>query len=66
MQYADLQALIRRSSSARRYFLTLPPALQLRLHAQNDWIHSAEELHLRAAQTAAQAHAEALADGRLR
>ncbi len=44
MQYANLHDLIMRSSSTRRYFLSLPVSLQLQLHEQNACIHSAAQL----------------------
>lgn len=47
MQYTDLQELIQRSSSARKYFLSLPVEMQLTLHTHNDYIHTADELHRR-------------------
>lgn len=51
MRYDNLQELIRGSSSSRRYFLSLPVELQMRLHQQNEEIHSAAGLRLRAEQT---------------
>lgn len=48
MYYNDLQELINHSSSSRRYFLSLPVAMQLSLHEQNAYIHTSAELHLRA------------------
>ncbi len=48
MRYTGLHELIRGSSSARKYFLSLPVEMQLALHAHNDYIHTAEGLHRRA------------------
>ncbi len=48
MQYTDLHDLIRNSSSARQYFLSLPSELQMQLHEHNRFIHSAAQLHMRA------------------
>lgn len=48
MHYTDLQELINHSSSTRHYFLSLPVAMQVSLHEQNDYIHTAAELHMRA------------------
>lgn len=47
MPYENLNRLIQGSSSARRYFLSLPVELQLALHEHNDYVHSAAELHNR-------------------
>lgn len=46
MQYDNLQSLIRNSSSSRKYFLSLPVSMQVELHNHNDYIHSAQQLHL--------------------
>lgn len=48
MPYADLHELLEKSSSSRRYFLTLPVEWQMQLHDQNACIHSAAQLHLQA------------------
>lgn len=45
MPYENLEALIDKSQSSRRYFLSLPIRMQMELHAQSDWIHSAAQLH---------------------
>ena len=45
MKYNNLHDLITGSSSSRRYFLTLPVDMQLKLHRDSDNIHTAEELH---------------------
>lgn len=47
MQYTDLQALIRGSSSIRSFFLSLPVSTQIKLHEHNAYIHSAAELYRR-------------------
>lgn len=47
MRYENLNQLIRESSSSRRYFLSLPVSMQLKLHEHNDYIHTADELHRR-------------------
>lgn len=44
MRYPDLCALLRGSSSARRYFYTLPAVLQQLLAEYTAEIHSYEEL----------------------
>lgn len=49
MPYDDLHQLIGQSSSARRYFLSLPTDTQLALHDHNPYIHTAADLHARAA-----------------
>ena len=48
MPYSDLQALLRRSSSSRAFFLSLSPEDQLALHTQGSAIHSAQDLRQRA------------------
>ena len=45
MQYSNLQQLLQGSSSARRYFYSLPVSLQVQLHHQGQWIHTSEQLH---------------------
>ena len=52
MQYKNLHALIEGSSSSRSFFLSLPVELQLKLHEQNDYIHTALDLRIRSEQTA--------------
>ncbi len=47
MRYESLNQLIRESSSSRRYFLSLPVSIQLKLHEHNNYIHTAGELHRR-------------------
>lgn len=47
MRYENLNQLVRESSSSRRYFLSLPVDMQLKLHTHNDYIHTADELHRR-------------------
>lgn len=47
MRYENLNQLVRESSSTRRYFLSLPVETQIELHAHNDYIHTAAELHRR-------------------
>lgn len=47
MRYENLNQLVRESSSSRRYFLSLPVSMQVRLHEHNDYIHTADELHRR-------------------
>lgn len=53
MKYENLHQLINRSSSSRRYFLSLPVATQLELHKQSAYIGSAFELHRRVDELAA-------------
>jgi len=48
MKDNNLQDLISHSSSSRRYFLSLPVSLQLALHAHEEYICTASDLHLRA------------------
>lgn len=47
MRYESLNQLIRESSSSRRYFLSQPVDIQLKLHKHNNYIHTADELHRR-------------------
>ncbi len=47
MKYDNLNHLVRESSSSRRYFLSLPVAMQMALHEHGDYIHTAAELHRR-------------------
>ena len=48
MSYPSLHHLVAGSSSARRYFSSLPPKLQGLLRAQSQQIHSAAQLHQQA------------------
>lgn len=48
LRYENLNQLVRKSSSSRRYFLSLPVSMQIKLHEHNDYIHTADELHRRA------------------
>lgn len=45
MRYENLNHLVHKSSSTRRYFLSLPIETQIELHEHNDYIHTAAELH---------------------
>lgn len=45
LKYNNLNHLVRKSSSSRRYFLSLPVSMQIELHQHNDYIHTAAELH---------------------
>lgn len=47
MKYSNLNELINSSLSTRSFFLSLPVETQMRLHEQNEYIHSASELHSR-------------------
>lgn len=47
MKYNNLHDLISNSRSSRKYFLSLPVSMQITLHEQNNYIHSAAELHSR-------------------
>ena len=44
LRYENLNQLIRGSRSSRRYFLSLPVNVQLKLHEHHDYIHTSEEL----------------------
>ncbi len=44
MQYTDLNDLVMKSSSTRKYFLSLPVEIQMQLHEHNKFIHSAAQL----------------------
>lgn len=44
MQFANLQELIKTSSSSRRYLLSLPVSIQMQLHEQNEFIRTQYEL----------------------
>ncbi|MFR5868683.1 MAG: hypothetical protein ACLUFF_00105 [Acutalibacteraceae bacterium] len=44
LQYPNLHSLLSHSRSTRQYFISLPVAMQLRLHEQDAFIHSAEQL----------------------
>ena len=50
MRYKNLNELICKSSSTRRYYLSLPVNLQTELHEHNDCIHTSAELHRRVEQ----------------
>ncbi|WP_294146327.1 hypothetical protein [uncultured Clostridium sp.] len=43
-----LSELLRKSSSTRRYFVSLPVWLQLLLHEEHDSIRTASQLHITA------------------
>ena len=45
MKADNLKELIDTSSSTRRFFLSLPVGTQLLLHARNEQIRTAEDLH---------------------
>ena len=45
MPYRCLHDLLTHSASSRAFFLSLPVALQAKLHAQDAYIHSAAQLH---------------------
>lgn len=45
MKADNLKDLINKSSSTRRFFLSLPVSTQLSLHARNEQIRTAEDLH---------------------
>lgn len=45
LRYDTLNHLISESSSSRKYFLSLPAAMQIELHEYNECIHTASELH---------------------
>ncbi len=47
MRYANLNQLVRESSSTRRYFLSLPVETQIDLHEHNEYIHTSAELYRR-------------------
>lgn len=47
MRYDNLKDLISNSSSSRQYFLSQPVKMQKMLHLQNEYIHTAAELHSR-------------------
>ena len=42
----NLADLLNKSSSTRSYFVSLPVWLQVLLHEQHSYIHTAAELHL--------------------
>lgn len=48
MRYDNLQDLIRSSQSGRKYFLSLPVSVQTELHNHNNYVHSLEQLYIRA------------------
>lgn len=45
MKYVNLTELLQKSSSSRKYFLSLPVCLQMELHEKGEYIHTAAELH---------------------
>lgn len=49
MQYANLHDLIQNSASSRQFFLSLPVSMQCKLHEHNTSIHTAAQLHTKAA-----------------
>lgn len=53
MRYENLQQMIRASSSARLFLLSLPVEQQLALHQQGAYLHTADELRRRAGELAA-------------
>lgn len=44
----NLNELLAKSSSTRKYFISLPVWLQIKLHNVNDYIHTAEQLRITA------------------
>ncbi|MCD8026393.1 MAG: hypothetical protein LUF33_05585 [Clostridiales bacterium] len=62
MKYKSLRDLINSSKSTRKYFLSLPVNIQLDLHKNNDYIHSAEDLHIHADLAEKQNHAVEISD----
>lgn len=44
MRYDNLNELINKSSSTRKYFTSLPVDMQMFLHEQNAYIHTTQEL----------------------
>ena len=48
MQYSNLHQLIDNSQSSRTFFLSLPIEIQYKLHEQNQYIHTAFDLHIKA------------------
>ena len=46
MQYSSLHELIKNSQSSRKFFLSLPVEIQYKLHEQNQYIHTASDLHI--------------------
>lgn len=65
MRYENLHDLLISSRSTRQYFLSLPVKLQLSLHNHNDYIHTAQELHLQASMIEKYEHHCNLSDGAL-
>lgn len=45
MKYENLNQLLQKSSSSRKYFLSLPVGMQKELHNQGNYIRTAAELH---------------------
>ena len=62
MLYNDLNSLLRGSGSSRRYFVSLPVTMQLALHEQNAYIHSAAQLHQHVYALESYAHHTALSE----
>lgn len=48
MRYQGLHDLLANSASSRRFFLSLPVAMQLALHEQDGYIHTAAQLRTHA------------------
>lgn len=48
MRYQGLHDLLASSNSTRQYFLSLPMAMQVALHEQDTYIHTAAQLRARA------------------
>ena len=44
MAFSNLKELIQTSSSSRQYLLSLPVDIQVKLHEQNEFIHTLYEL----------------------
>ena len=62
MLYNDLRELLNSSMSTRTYFMSLPVELQISLHKQNEFIHSAEQLRRQVDLTRSFEHAEMISD----
>lgn len=60
MRYQSLHDLIQNSRSSRAYFLSLPPSVQCALHAQDSFVHSAQELRDMAAAVQRARHYDSL------
>ncbi len=48
MQYNSLHHLISKSTSSRRFFLSLPVEVQMALHKDNFFIHTQLDLRIKA------------------